>query len=615
MNKIQIFSNSFFILLFLICTGIKGIAQPKDRLGTLIEKVKTSVDDTIKLQDLSDIIDNAPDGVWQKYNEQMADISKKLMANDNPAIKLAAKKFIAVYNNNLAFEFGEKGDYKTALGYFGESEKVQKEVGDKKELGTVIANIGSVYYKNKDYGSALENFYRAIKLFEELDDVQDLISALSNVANIHFENKRNDSALLYYNKGLNVAIKGNINNEATSILYKGLGYVMDATHDYDKALEYFNSGLKVAKDGGYKIGESHNLLGIATVYFHKGEFLKSLNFAKQSLIVATQVGKTKNIQDASDLLFKIYKKSGDFKDALEMHELYLNTRDSLQRADNLNASVHFKFQSEFERKQDSARAEQAKIDAVNATELRNQKRIRNFIFGGFVVVAFFLILVFRQRNKIAKEKQRSEELLLNILPEDVAEELKNTGEAKVKSFEMVTVLFTDFKGFTQISEMMTPEQLVSEIDYCFRGFDNIISKYGIEKIKTIGDSYMAAGGVPKSNTTNPEDVVNAAIEIRDFVLNHKKEREAKGEIPFEVRIGVNTGPVVAGIVGVKKFAYDIWGDAVNLASRMESSGEPGKVNISENTYEFIKEKFNMTYRGKVYAKGKGDVDMYFVEKL
>ena len=133
MNKIQIFSNSFFILLFLICTGIRGIAQPKDRLDSLIEKVKTSADDTIKLQDLSDIVDNAPDGVWQKYNEQMADLSKKLMANDNPAIKLAAKKFIAVYNNNLAFEFGEKGDYKRALGYFGESEKVQKEVGDKKE--------------------------------------------------------------------------------------------------------------------------------------------------------------------------------------------------------------------------------------------------------------------------------------------------------------------------------------------------------------------------------------------------------------------------------------------------------------------------------------------------
>ncbi len=603
------------MICLLLCFVIKANGQPKTRVDTLMERVKTSPDDTFKLKDLSDIIDNAPDGVWQLYNEQLAALSKKLLTNNNPSIKLCAKKYLAVYNTNLGYEYLEKGDYRTALSYYGESEKVLKEVGDKKELGIVIANIGSVYERDKDHESALDNYQQAIQLFEEDKDYPELISAIANVGKIYFDKIKNDSALTYYKRGLKIAEQNNIKTEAVSMLYKDLGNVMDKTRAFDQAVEYYNKGFKVAKDGGYKNGESANLLGNARVYFDENKPLKAIEYARQSLILATQVSNSPNIRDASDLLFKIYKKSGDFKDALAMHELFLNTRDSLQSEQNNKATLGFKFQYAFEKKQDSTKAEQAKIDAVNAKELEDQKRIRNYILGGLLVVVMFLILVFRQRNKIAKEKHRSEELLLNILPEDVAEELKNTGEAKVKSFDLVTVLFTDFKGFTQISEKMTPEELVAEIDYCFRGFDNILNKYGIEKIKTIGDSYMCAGGVPKANATNPEDVVNAAIEIRDFILNHKKDRESRGEIPFEVRIGVNTGPVVAGIVGVKKFAYDIWGDAVNLASRMESSGEPGKVNISGNTYVLVKDKFNCIHRGKVLAKGKGDVDMYFVDKL
>ncbi len=219
----------------------------------------------------------------------------------------------------------------------------------------------------------------------------------------------------------------------------------------------------------------------------------------------------------------------------------------------------------------------------------------------------------QENNIITKEKQRYEELLLNILPYEVAQELKENGKSEAKMFDHVTVMFTDFKDFTKIGEQMSPGQLVKEIDYCFSSFDKIIQKYGIEKIKTIGDSYMCAGGLPAVNKTHATDVIHAAIDIMTFMLEHKKEKEAKGETPFEIRIGINTGPVVAGIVGIRKFAYDIWGDTVNIASRMESSGEPGKINISGSTHEQVKEKFRCTYRGKVEAKNKGEIDMYFVE--
>ncbi len=218
-----------------------------------------------------------------------------------------------------------------------------------------------------------------------------------------------------------------------------------------------------------------------------------------------------------------------------------------------------------------------------------------------------------EKLEVEKEKHRSDELLLNILPEEVAKELKAKGSSDAKQFNAVTVMFTDFKGFTQISEKLSPAELVAEIHFFFKAFDEIITKYNIEKIKTIGDSYMCAGGLPVANETNAIDVVSAALEIQEFMKTHQRRSKEEGREPFEIRIGVHTGPVVAGIVGVKKFAYDIWGDTVNIASRMESSGETGKVNISGSTYALVAAKFRCRHRGKIEAKGKGGIDMYFVE--
>lgn len=184
--------------------------------------------------------------------------------------------------------------------------------------------------------------------------------------------------------------------------------------------------------------------------------------------------------------------------------------------------------------------------------------------------------VVMRTEELRAEKRRSDELLLNILPEEVAEELKRKGHADAKHFDNATILFTDFKGFTQLSEQVTPTELVAELNTCFKAFDGIMGKYRIEKIKTIGDAYMAAGGLPDPQHCSPVDVVHAALEMQEFMGRHKTEREADGKPCFEMRVGIHTGPVVAGIVGVKKFAYDIWGDAVNTASRIESSGEVGQ---------------------------------------
>ena len=222
----------------------------------------------------------------------------------------------------------------------------------------------------------------------------------------------------------------------------------------------------------------------------------------------------------------------------------------------------------------------------------------------------------QQKNVvITKEKERSDHLLLNILPYETAQELKENGSAAARFYENVTVMFTDFKNFTHITESMEPAELVAELDYCFKAFDSIIDKYDIEKIKTIGDSYMAATGLPMPDKNGATKMVKAAIELQSFMKQHNLKRINKNKPPFEIRIGVHTGSVIAGIVGNKKFAYDIWGDTVNTASRMESSGTPGKINISEATYSCIKSQFNCTYRGKISAKSKGEIDMYFVESM
>ena len=212
------------------------------------------------------------------------------------------------------------------------------------------------------------------------------------------------------------------------------------------------------------------------------------------------------------------------------------------------------------------------------------------------------------QGQLKAEKKKSDDLLHNILPQEIAAELKQYGRSEARQFDNVTVLFTDFVNFTGISETLAPKELVAEIDICFKGFDEIAERNGLEKIKTIGDAYLAVCGMPDEDQYHAVKAVKAAIEIREFMIR-KKESGGK----FDIRIGLNTGPLVAGIVGNKKFAYDIWGDTVNMASRIESNSEAGKINISGTTYELVKDNFKCQHRGKIEAKNKGMIDMYFVE--
>ncbi|MBE0675800.1 MAG: adenylate/guanylate cyclase domain-containing protein [Bacteroidales bacterium] len=218
-------------------------------------------------------------------------------------------------------------------------------------------------------------------------------------------------------------------------------------------------------------------------------------------------------------------------------------------------------------------------------------------------------------EELIREKEKSELLLANVLPKSTADEIMLKGKATKTKYNFVTVLFSDIQGFTRIAEEMNPEVLIDELDRFFFHFDSVVEKYNIEKIKTIGDAYMCAGGIPEKNRTNPVEVVLAAFEMQQYMAQLKKEAEKEGRNFWDIRIGIHTGTVVAGVVGHKKLSYDIWGDTVNTASRMESSGEAGKINISGTTYEFIRDFFICEHRGKMPVKYKGELDMYFVKGL
>jgi len=217
--------------------------------------------------------------------------------------------------------------------------------------------------------------------------------------------------------------------------------------------------------------------------------------------------------------------------------------------------------------------------------------------------------------ELQREKKRSDELLLNMLPSDIVAELKKSGAAKPRVYNSASVLFADIKDFTQWSEKLDPKALIDTLQDLFSAFDDVLAQNYIEKIKTIGDAYMCAGGVPMKNNSHPFDIVLAAFGLQNAVKTLDEKRARAGGDPWLMRIGIHTGPVVTGVVGKTRTNYDVWGDSVNTASRLESACEPGKINISKTTYNVIKDYFECEYRGKIPAKHKGEIDMYFVNRL
>ena len=529
------------------------------------------------------------------------------------------KQGVANMSSNLgAVNFSQGYDTK-AIEYYLKSLEVSEEIGDKLRIATALINIGAVYAnKESTHDMALQYYYRAIPMAKELGDYDAIGTSTVNMGEIYRIRKVPDSALYYFNASLEAYQKAESVKVAYSLLNIGKVYT-ELLGDYQKAVKFQKEAVEKAKmlDAKLEMTQSFNALG--QTYDSIGDYQSAIASFRQAQNIGEKIRSKTELKDTYQGLANTYFMTMDYNNAFKYQSLLIMIKDSLYNVEMDKKLQTLLLNFDIEKKQGDIDLLTKDI-ALQELNLQRQK-IAIYAAGstGFLMLLLAIGLfnrykyVRKTKKIIEDEKERSEKLLLNILPEETAMELKEKGTATPKHYDMVSVLFTDFKGFTNIAEKLTPQELIEELNYCFFEFDKIIDKYNLEKIKTIGDAYMCAGGIPVADTTNPVSIVKAGLEIKEFIEKLKIEREQQGKDYWELRIGIHTGQVVAGVVGKNKFAYDIWGDAVNTASRMESSGIPGQVNISGSTYEFIKGQFNCTHRGKVKAKNKGEIDMYIVE--
>jgi len=522
--------------------------------------------------------------------------------------------------NNLGAVYFNYGDNSKAIKYYLESLKASEEIGDSLRIVTALVNIGAIYNsKEATHDLALDFYIRALPMSKALGDFDAIGTSAANMGQIFLEREDLGLAHYYFSMALD-AYKQSDNGNVEYAMFN-LGIVYALRKDFETAINYQQEAYDLAKSHNNKLEMAQAMLSLANTYDQKGEVYASIKSFKVAQEISAEIGASYVLQDSYFGLAQAYARVHDYQRAYQYHLSYNEIKDTLYNAELDKRIQDFMLIYEVETKQGQIDL-LTKDQELNGLTIQRQRIQRNAVsITGALILLLALGLLSRYRyirktkRIIEHEKDRSDQLLLNILPAEMAEELKERGSATPKHYDMVTVLFTDFKGFSRIAEKLSPEELVAELDFCFHAFDKIIDKYKIEKIKTIGDAYMCAGGIPVANTTNPADVVKAGLEIREFIDTLNKDKKALGEECWELRIGIHTGPVIAGVVGKNKFAYDIWGDAVNIASRMESGGIPGRVNISGCTYKLIKNDFRCIFRGEFQAKNKGEIEMYIVEGI
>jgi adenylate cyclase len=401
-----------------------------------------------------------------------------------------------------------------------------------------------------------------------------------------------------------------------------LGALAGSEEDLDSAEYYLSKALKIC-DKHPCPSLLEILQNLATLASYRDDYSLSKYYLDSALTTAVKQNDLRAECALNRELAMTLMGLEFYSEALNRMFKHSDLKDSVNKKEVLERVAEY--QELFDSEKKNRKIKELELEKLNA-QLRESKLRLNknlSLYSGIAVLMVAIGLwsrlryVKKTKEIIRKEKDRSDELLLNILPFDVAQELKEKGQSDARDFDNVTVLFSDFQSFTETAAQLSAKELVNEINFCFRAFDKIMDKHQVEKIKTIGDAYMAAGGLNVPLKTEVKGVVNAALEMQEFILKRFEDRKNSEQPAFEMRLGIHTGPVVAGIVGIKKFQYDIWGDTVNTANRMESNGAAGKVNISQASYKILKEDSDYTFesRGELEVKGKGKMQMWFISKI
>lgn len=634
---------SVFLLLILQISGQRVFGQKTGEL--LIDSLHTALtkskQDTNRVNILNELSKQA--GLTGNYDTSRYFAHKALSLSN----RLKFKRGMVRAYRYLGSGYTSQGNYQAAMNNHTESLKICKAIGDKNGEADAYSNIGSVFLRQANYPEALKNYFSSLKIKESMEDKEGIADCYHAIGVVYFNLKNYTEALKYeflsleiYKAIGNKAGKASVYNELGNIYdllgnselalenhfaslklneemdnklgvgmsYTNIGQAYDSQKNYTESLKNYFEALQIQKEIGDQYGIANTYLNIGTVYLRQKHSVKGSIWLNKGLNLSKEIGAKEWMKYAYENLAYADSALGDYRSALKNYKLFSQYKDSLFNEENTKRLTQSAMQYEFSRKQLADSLNNVQARHLAAEKLEKQQTYTGMGAGLTVLLLGFSFFIFRNNKKLSNEKQKSEKLLLNILPSEVADELKEKGNAEARQFDNVSVLFTDFVNFTKTAENLTPKQLVQELNECFTAFDNIMERNGLEKIKTVGDAYLAVCGLPVFDSRHPQKAVQAALEIRNFMISRSRQEKT-----FEIRIGVHSGSVVAGIVGIKKFAYDIWGDTVNTAARMEQSGEAGKVNISEITHQLVKDDFKCVYRGEIEAKNKGKLGMYFVE--
>ncbi len=519
---------------------------------------------------------------------------------------------VANMTRNLGVLYYDQGSQDKALEYYFKSLEISEKIRDPLQITSNLVNIGGVYAQMKNYEKALAYYKKVEPYFFNLNNPGISSSYLMGVGEAHSLRNDHVNAKKYFEEALQI----NKNTPTYAHNLTMLGKEEFALGNTDKAIDYFDLAYRTAREGNLTLDEVQTLLAMGNLY-QKTDGKKALDAYQKGEKLAMELELNEELRDIYKGMSVAYEGKGDFKNAYAYNNKYQAINDLIFNLETNDKIRGLQFDFDLNKKQD----EIVLLEKEGEIKELEVKRQKNVIYG--TIFSTFLLLliamgIFNRYKYVKKtngiiegEKEKSDNLLRNILPAETAEELKLNGKVAAKSFDSVTVFFSDFKGFTFYSQSLAPDVLVKSVDYYFSKFDQIIEKHGLEKIKTIGDAYMCAGGLPFPSEDHPNKMVAAALEIEAFV-DETKRHKPEGITCFDIRIGINTGPIVAGVVGLKKFAYDIWGDTVNVASRMESMSDAGRINVSEYTYELIKDSYDCEFRGEIEVKNKGNMKMYFV---
>lgn len=628
------------IFLILVLVSVQLSSQDQ-----LIDKLNNDLADTIRIDVLGDL-------ATQYFN---IDLDSSITFSDQAialAVEIEDREREAYMRKNMGIAYYYKGEHLKVLEYWNASLAIFQDIDHPVGESNLLSNLGGVYNQTGDYLKAIENHLLSLRIAVGNNDSTRQATVYQNLGATYSNMKEYDKSEEYYIKALDLCetIKY---DKCVGLVNMNLSEVARERNKFEASREYLQTAEEIfrtnnfpeitealigmsmlsVKEGNFrqaldeseearKLVNSRNISAFlsrtyiteAQAWYGLGEYKKAVDSYQKSFDTDNNLGVTVDQQEAYNGIVKSYQDLGDYKNASLAQNKLISINNELYNKDKNNSISNLELKYDIDK--------QSNQIALLNSDIENSRLQRNLLLSSSAFLSLilasigFLYINNRKKNKIIEEeKNKSDALLKNILPPQTAEELKEHGSVEPKRYDSATVLFTDFVGFTTVASDNTAETIVSSIDYYFREFDRIVERYGLEKIKTIGDAYMCAGGLNQQHTDKFEVMKNtlqAGIDMLEFT-KQTEQNNPIGIAPFKIRIGIHGGPVVAGVVGQSKFQYDIWGNTVNVAHRMESNSSPNKINVSENVYDLLNGTAQFEYRGEIEAKHAKKLKMYYLE--